>query len=460
MTRLQRPRSRRGRSAPWWVAAAWVALPLLGPPATGIPAAAQEAAPAADTAAVQQTTAAVDTAEAETPAGSGALRVFLDCQTFAFCDRDFLRREIEYVDFVRDREAAQVHVLITSQATGGGGRQFSLDFVGRERFDGLDDRIEFSVRANIAEERALDRLARRVQLGLARYAARLPSAPDLRITLADGGEELETTRPEDDPWNFWVFDVGLRAGLQGQERTSSISLSGDVAADRVTEDLKIELEVDGRYQESDFEVNDTTTVTSITRRYEAEGLVVWSLGPHWSVGGQASAEHSSFRNRDLALRVAPGLEYNLFPYEESERRQLSFLYTVGPEYFVWREETIFGETSEWQARQRLEVSLDVRQPWGSAGSRVEASTFLSDLERHRLQFFGNLRFRIFQGLSLDLFGRIARVQDQINLPRGEASEEEVLLRIRELQTDFEYSLSVGFGYTFGSIFSNVVNPRF
>lgn len=406
---------------------------------------AQEAAPAADT----------------TDTRKGALRVFLDCQTFASCDVDFLRREIDFVDFVRDRRAAQVHVLITSQRTGGGGRRFSLDFVGREGLDGLDDRIEFSVRANVAEERALDRLAHRVRLGLVRYAARLRSAPQLRISLEDGeGGEEETTRPEDDPWNFWVFDVGARAGLQGQERTSSVSLSGDLAADRVTRNLKVELEVDGRYRESDFEVDDTTTVTSLRRSYGAEGLVVWSLGPHWSAGGQTSVEHSSFRNRDVAFRVAPGLEYNLFPYDESERRQLSFLYTVGPEYFVWREETVFGKTSEWQARQRLEVSLDVRQPWGSAGGRFEASSFLSDIQRHRLQLFGNLEFRIFQGLSLDLFGRVARVQDQINLPRGEATEEEVLLRIRELQTDFEYSLSIGFGYTFGSIFSNVVNPRF
>ena len=27
-------------------------------------------------------------------------------------------------------------------------------------------------------------------------------------------------------------------------------------------------------------------------------------------------------------------------------------------------------------------------------------------------------------------------------------------------TDFNYSLSVGFSYSFGSVYSNVVNPRF
>jgi hypothetical protein len=36
----------------------------------------------------------------------------------------------------------------------------------------------------------------------------------------------------------------------------------------------------------------------------------------------------------------------------------------------------------------------------------------------------------------------------------------VLLRLRELQSGFEVSFSVGLSYSFGSLFNNVVNPRF
>ena len=403
--------------------------------------------------------------EAETPAGGAAagdstLRVFLDCQTRFGCDRDFLRRQIAFVDFVRDRRLAGVHVLVTSQRTGGGGFSFTVSFLGRRRFAGLDDEIRFSVRANLAEEQRLERVADRVGLGLARYVARTAGADRLRIGLEEDVEAPAQAAPDEDPWNFWVFEVGLRASLRGEERSSSVSLSGDASANRVTEGHKVELDLEGRYSESDFEIDDTTTVTSLRRSYEAEALSVWSLGPHWSAGVQASAEHSSFRNQDLGFRLAPGLEYNLFRYEDSERKQLTFLYTVGPEYFDWEEETLFGETSELRGRQRLEVSLNVRQPWGSANGRFEASSFLDDLSRHRLELFGGAGLRLLQGLSVDLFARLARVQDQINLPAGEATEEEILLRIRELQTDFEYSLSLGFSYTFGSIYSNVVNPRF
>lgn len=36
---------------------------------------------------------------------------------------------------------------------------------------------------------------------------------------------------------------------------------------------------------------------------------------------------------------------------------------------------------------------------------------------------------------------------------------EILLGLRERGTDYEYDLEVGFSYSFGSVFQNVVNPR-
>jgi len=52
------------------------------------------------------------------------------------------------------------------------------------------------------------------------------------------------------------------------------------------------------------------------------------------------------------------------------------------------------------------------------------------------------------------------VKDQINLRVGEATDEEILLRQRELGTDFRYGFSFGLTYRFGSIYNNAVNPRF
>jgi hypothetical protein len=48
----------------------------------------------------------------------------------------------------------------------------------------------------------------------------------------------------------------------------------------------------------------------------------------------------------------------------------------------------------------------------------------------------------------------------LSLRRGDASNEEILVRQRELATGYEYEFGFGISYTFGSIFNNVVNPRF
>jgi len=63
-------------------------------------------------------------------------------------------------------------------------------------------------------------------------------------------------------------------------------------------------------------------------------------------------------------------------------------------------------------------------------------------------------------LSFDLSGGISLVHDQINLPKKGASYEEILTRQRQLESQYDYWLSGGLSFSFGSIFNNVVNPRF
>ena len=74
--------------------------------------------------------------------------------------------------------------------------------------------------------------------------------------------------------------------------------------------------------------------------------------------------------------------------------------------------------------------------------------------------FGNANIRIVRGLSFNFFGSISRVRDQVFLPRRGATDEDVLLRQRQLATDFDYNFRISLRFTFGSIFNNIVNPRF
>jgi hypothetical protein len=133
---------------------------------------------------------------------------------------------------------------------------------------------------------------------------------------------------------------------------------------------------------------------------------------------------------------------------------------VGPKTFRYRDTTIFNRVAETRLNEALNVSLSVKQPWGSTGIAVEVSNYLHDFRKNRVTVFGNGEFRLYKGLSLNLFGSVGLIHDQLFLAREGASEQEVLLRQRQLATSYNYFTFFGLSYTFGSKFANIVNPRF
>src|SRR4029079_13764031 len=96
--------------------------------------------PAMCGAALTLATAAPAAAQAAPPARQ-MVRLFLDCNR---CDDDYLRKEVTFVDYVRNREDADVHLLVTTQDTGGGGTQFTLKFIGLGRYQGQDQTLVYN----------------------------------------------------------------------------------------------------------------------------------------------------------------------------------------------------------------------------------------------------------------------------------------------------------------------------
>ncbi len=60
-----------------------------------------------------------------------------------FCDNSFIRTEINIVNFMLDRIAADVHILITTQQNGSGGRQYQMIFYGQNKFRNITDTLKF-----------------------------------------------------------------------------------------------------------------------------------------------------------------------------------------------------------------------------------------------------------------------------------------------------------------------------
>ncbi|HET7216843.1 MAG TPA: DUF481 domain-containing protein [Vicinamibacterales bacterium] len=402
----------------------------------------------------------VAAAQSQTAPGSGragALRVFLDCDA---CDENYFRTEITFVDYVRDRTDADVHVLVTTQGTGGGGIEYTVKYIGLGRFSGVEQSLKhFSAQTETDDERRSG-LAATLRLGLVRYAAETPLAARLKVSFDAPAKTAGAAAPAHDPWNFWIFRIGSSGSLEGEESENEKSFRGSISANRTTNEWKLNFNAEADYSQEEFVLDEGETFRSVSRNIEANALVAKSLTTHWSTGTVAAFESSIFSNYELRTRLGGGIEYDVFPYAESTRRLLTVLYTLGWEHADYLETTIYGKDDEDLMDHRVETTLNLQQPWGSASASFEVAQYLTQPGKYRLTTVGSLEVRLFKGFSVDLFAEASRRRDQLSLRRGDATNEEILVRQRELATGYQYDIGFGISYSFGSIFNNVVNPRF
>ena len=390
--------------------------------------------------------------------GPVRLRVFLDC---GGCYADYLRSEITFVDFVRAREEADIHLLVTQSSTGSGGREYTAAFIGLDRFAGVQRTLRAVTTAGDAEDTIRRRIANAVRLGLLTFVAEgdLPPHLDLRVAL---DTQEERPPPARDRWNFWVFSLRGSASFDGEESQRQFEVGGAVSADRITPDWKATFGIDVEHERERFNIDqeDEEPFEVERREREFDWLIVTALGDHWSAGATGSIESSTFENTSLSIGLSPAIEFNVFPYSQYTRRQLRVLYALGPRAVDYYEETLFGKLEETNVRHELSATFDQREPWGTLEARVEWSQYLHDLALSRLEADGEISWRLARGLSVTAEVNASRIRDQLSLPSRGATPEEILLELRELQSGYEYGFSFGLTYTFGSIFSSVVNPRF
>lgn len=385
------------------------------------------------------------------------LRVYLDCFD---CFQDYLRDEIDWVDFVRQPQDADVTLLSNSQTTGGGGREITLRFVGSGRFDGQDVELRAISLTGEPENLRRETVLRTVSVGLLGYLARQGLPAGLALDIERDERRAEDEGPVDDPWNLWVFEVGFDASLQAEESQRESSWRVNVSGDRVTELWKISFGLSADRESERFDLDEEDPFEVIQRERSVDWFIARGFGPHWSAGFDGRVESSTFGNTKFSAQASPTVEFSVFPYEEYATRQFVFQYEIGVEHAKYNEITLFDKLEETLARHELSASFDQRQPWGSIEAGFEWSQYLHDFSKYRVEVDGEVSIRVFRGLSVDLEGSASRIRDQISLPRRDATSEEVLLRLRELQSGYEVSFSIGMSYSFGSIFNNVVNPRF
>ena len=382
-----------------------------------------------------------------------AVKIFLDCQS---CDMNYTREQITYANFVRDVKEAQVFILITEQRAGSGGTQYTFTYQGLQNFKGMSDTLVYTTNPDETAPIIREKKTNMLQIGLMKYVARTPLFNEIGISHNTELEQEEVV----DKWNYWVFVLSTEPQFQSEESDKQFDLRNSVNISKVTPDIKIELEMDQNYSQRRVLDDEGGDTTYITNELQGDNLFVKSLGEHWSAGMKWNIGSSTRENYNLRNDLLPSIEYDLFPYSEATHRQLRFLYSAGVQYNNYIDSTIYNQSEETLFKQEMNIAFQIQEKWGSVNLALLGSAYFNDLSKNRLELMTSLNLRIFKGLTLQINGSVASINDQINLRKGGISDADRLLRLTELSSQYRIQGGIGLTYTFGSIYNNVVNPRF
>jgi hypothetical protein len=396
------------------------------------------------------------------------LKVFVDCNN-TYCDLTFIRTEINIVDFVLDRIASDVHVLLTSQQLGSGGRQYQMIFFGQHNFKNTIDTLLCNTPPNATESEIRDLQVQYIKVGLLPYITKKGYLPDVTLgmkkTVTDSNKTQQASnQTTKDKWNYWVYRVNTNGNISADQNYKSNRFNVNLSANRVTDKWKINASVNANRNNSLFTYDDglgnIEKIKVNNSGWSAYHRLVKSMGEHWSVGYEARAYNSVFSNMKTGITVGPAIEYAVFPYKDNTTKFFTFQYGINFVNNNYYDTTIYLKKKESLVYQYLNASLTFNQKWGSFSTGINYSVYLHDLKVNSLNISIDASVRITGGLSFNMYAFGGLVHDQVYLPKGDASISDVLARRRQLASDFNFYTGFGISYRFGSILNNFVNPRF
>ena len=381
-------------------------------------------------------------------------KLFIKCDR---CDDTYIRKEINYVDHVRDQALANIQLFIYRNRNANNGNRYTLDFIGNEFFSDKNISLQVDTNPKMTRDEIRSSLKNKIELGLVYYLIETDISNKIRITYDSAilSDEFESSS---DKWNNWVFQSAGDANFENEtsRKKSNINLQFD--ADKVTDKIKLQFDLDFERSNDRYE-NDDNIFTSRRNRKSFSMKSVWSLNEKWSAGFSSGASSDTYQNIDFRYHILPAIEYSFFPYNEFVRREMVINYRIGYGYRNYIEKTIYDKLKEDVYVHFIGFETRFRQPWGEINTNLSGKSFLQDPEKYSLRFDSWFSIRVFEGLSVRLGGELELIRDQLSLPMRNVSIEDLLLQQKEIATDFFTEFRIGLSYTFGSAYNNYLNSR-
>lgn len=384
---------------------------------------------------------------------NGKIKIYLDCHD---CNSIFFRKNLPFVDFVRDPKLADVHIFVTKQKTASNSTEYGLNFIGINEYSDIQYKLKAISPQDETDILKWERLLKIIDLGLLPYLSRTPEIT--RIKINHDIDKAPSVPEINDAWNYWVFRLAMSTEFQREKSQKEYSLNNSIRADRITDILKFRSKASYDFNKEIYTDNDEK-IESKREEAEFDTRLVYSLNPRWSIGIFGEISTSSYLNLNVASSIGPAIEYNIFPWDKSDRKVFTIAYHLNSNYYEYNELTIYDTFKEWRTSESLAISLVLRQPWGEIENTLEASHYFYDFSKNRLSLESDASILIVKGLSLFMQLETEFIHDQLYLPAGETTREEILLKQKKLATNFEISTELGLRFTFGSVYNNIINQR-
>ncbi|MFN5460792.1 MAG: hypothetical protein ACK5AY_12845 [Bacteroidota bacterium] len=385
-----------------------------------------------------------------------APNLFFDCD---FCDINFYKQNLPYINFVRDRRMADIYLLLTLNTTGSKGTLYKLFLVGEKKFQGQNDTLEFEAEANMASADIREGIITKLKNGLLKYVVQTKLVDHISFTVDLPDEKLSANKVKD-KWNLWTFSLSADFFGSGNSYSRNYNINYFGSANRTTE--KIKTETGGWYNmnQQEYKINDTTTVQGFQSNSGMYHFLAFSVGKHFALGQFATYFKSTPQNLNHSVSYYPGIEYNYFTYEEASRRQLRLIYRLGGRFQEYNERTVYDKMTEWYGLHSLVFQYVQIEKWGSINISAGGWHYLNYSKNYSASIYPSISLNPLKGLRVNLWCGFQIVNDQFFLRASEVSPEEILLNQVNLKTDFNFNIGGGIGYTFGSRYNSIVNVRF
>lgn len=384
------------------------------------------------------------------------LKIYLDCTV---CDMSYIIQKMSYVNFVRNQTDADIYILVRTQTTGSGGMEYELEIFGQGAFMSIYNTVKFSTLSTQTASEKREEMLNHLYLGISSFFGKAYFIARDKY-LEDTTQAVVTeTVEEKDKWNAWVFNVGANGSFSGEESSKSSTYGYTVSAKQVTEKNKFYLRADLNNNRSEYKYGDTK-ITSEKESKELEVSDAVSLGNKWSVGAFLETGSSDYENMGLYISFKPAIEYSFFPYEEASKQQVTLSYRIGGIHNDYKERTVFLKESEFLWEHNLSLGASVIQKWGTLSGEASYENYLHDTDLYALNFSLYTNIRIYKGLSVSFSALYSINNNQLNIAGGDLTLEELLLQQQQITSGYNFYMTMGLNFSFGSMYNTIVNPRF